>query len=104
MKIILVPTRTDETVSYEKRGNTLLVNGQLADFSRMKEGDFLPRLAIDSPWFDGNVTFENGSLVLVLIIPLPENYSQEQAFPQPLLDVPDGPVELPKPLEKESVE
>lgn len=100
MNIILSPTRTDTIVNYEKKGKTLIIDGQIADFSRMQDGDTLPRQAIDSIWFDEDVTMNDGVLTLTIVLPLPENYSQEQAFPLPLIDVPDGVLNLPKPLLK----
>lgn len=100
MFINLSPVRTDNTVVYEKLGDTITVDGEAFDFSPVGEGDTLPLGAIHSNWFGGNVERVGGELVLTLILPLPENYSQQQAFPTPLKDVQDGPLSplLPKPL------
>jgi len=97
MKIILSPRGNTPDIEVIKQGNTLTINGELFDFSQMSEGDTLPRDAILSSWFDGDVNVMDGEIVLTMVLPLPWNYSQEQAFPQPLLNVPDGPVELPPP-------
>jgi len=78
-------------------GNSLTINGELFDFSQMAEGDTLPREAILSNWFDDGAIVIDGELILTMVLPLPWNYSQEQAFPEPLLNVPDGPVLLPLP-------
>lgn len=98
MKIILSPQRRDDTVCYRKAGDTLSVDGEVFDFSRVEEGDVLPRDAIRSEWFAGDVTRINGELQLALILPNPWNYSQAQAFPVPLTVTKNGLVELPAPL------
>ncbi|WP_445572071.1 hypothetical protein [Pseudomonas sp. E102] len=98
MRIILSPQRRDEPFEVVKNGDVLTVNGETFDFSRISEGDTLPRDAILSIWFPGNVDRVNGELTLTLLFPNPWNYSQEQAFPVPLENVPDGPVVFPGPL------
>lgn len=76
----------------------MTLNGEDFDFSRMVDGDTLPASAISSPWFGGDVNNIGGVLELTLTLPLPANFSQEQAFPEPLTVDIDGPVELPQPL------
>lgn len=98
MHIYLSPQRRDDTFSVSKSGDVLVVNGVYFDFSSVGEGDTLPLAAIKSMWFSGDAERTNGELSVTLLFPNPWNYSQEQAFPQPLLNVPDGAVELPKPL------
>ncbi|WP_213941181.1 hypothetical protein [Pseudomonas sp. dw_612] len=97
MDILLSPYRGDESFVVEKLGNTLTINGELFDFSRMVEGDTLPQQAITSQWFAEPLNFVGGKLVVTLRFPNPVNFSQEQAFPVPMLDVPDGPVVFPGP-------
>lgn len=104
MKIILSPQRRDDTLEVIKNGDVLTVNGEVFDLSPVGEGDTLPREAIDSIWFAGPVDRINGELVLTLMLPNPWNYSQEQAFPAPLENVPDGPVTLPGPLPAQPAE
>ncbi|MCV4343221.1 hypothetical protein [Pseudomonas capsici] len=98
MKIFLVPQRRDDSLEVVKSGNVLVLNGESFDFTRMVDGDTLPASAISSPFFVGNVDNIGGELELTLILPLPANYSQAQAFPEPLLNVGDGPVVFPAPL------
>ncbi|WP_054085835.1 MULTISPECIES: hypothetical protein [Pseudomonas syringae group] len=101
MIINLSPVRIDnEEISVEKYGKSLLINGEVFDFGRMLDGESLPTTAIDSKWLAGGeyVDMIDGEIVLTLTLPIPYNYSQEQAFPVPLENVPDGPVSLPKPL------
>lgn len=99
MDIILSPQRRDDTLTLIKTGDVLNVNGEDFDFSPMGAGDTLPYQAITSQWFVAAVEKDlSGKLTLTVILPNPANYSPEQAFPVPLLDIPDGPVELPQPL------
>lgn len=98
MKIILSPQRRDDTLEVIKTGDIITVNGEVYDLSFVGDGDTLPREAISSTWFAGPVERINGELVLTLLLPNPWNYSQEQAFPVPLENVPDGPVSFPRPL------
>lgn len=97
MKIILSPQRRDDQLVVTKSGEVLTVNGFVYDFSPMGNGDTLPRDALNSEWFAGDVDKVDGELVLTLLLPNPWNYSQAQAFPVPLLNVPDGPVVFPEP-------
>jgi hypothetical protein len=102
MRIILSPQRRDDTLVIVKSGDLLTVNGENFDFSSMGDGDTLPASAINCQWFVDKVDRVNGQLVLTVLFPNPLNYSLEQAFPNDLINVPDGRVELPKPLADES--
>ncbi|WP_095093828.1 hypothetical protein [Pseudomonas sp. Irchel 3A5] len=97
MIIKLVPQRRDDQLSVVKSGSILTVNGEVFDFGPVTVGATLPEDAITSVWFAGDVENIDGELTLTLLLPLPRNFSQEQAFPADLLNVPDGPVELPQP-------
>ncbi|WP_046382723.1 hypothetical protein [Pseudomonas veronii] len=98
MKITFSPQRRDDSVTYQKDGDTIIVNGEAFDFSKVEDGDVLPRDAIQSQWFSGDVTRSAGNLEISLILPNPWNYSQEQAFPEPITITQNGMIELPKPL------
>ncbi|MGN8276749.1 hypothetical protein [Pseudomonas sp. SMN5] len=98
MKMFLSPQRRDDTLEIVKTGDVLSVNGESFDFSQMGEGDTLPASAISSQWFLDKVDRVGGELVFTILLPLPWNYSQEQAFPVPLDNIQDGPVEFPLPL------
>jgi len=98
MLIKLFPVRGDDTLEVFKVGDILIINGEEFDFSPIGDGDTLPALAISSTWFLDKVERINGELVLTILLPLPWNYSQEQAFPAPLENVPDGLVVFPAPL------
>lgn len=101
MIIKLSPQRRDEILSVIKNGSVLKVNGEDFDFSPMLEGSTLPWEAIKSGWFGGPVEMQNGEITLTLMIPLPYNYSQAQAWPVDLVNVPDGDVQFPPPLTPE---
>lgn len=90
-------SRTDEPV-YVKKGDTISVNGEVFDFSQVEEGDTLPREAIYSDWFGGDVERIGGQLSVTLFSPCPPNYSPEQAFPTPVTMTDDGIIPLPLPL------
>lgn len=100
MKISLSPWRSDTmpALSVSKAGDTLTINGELFDFSRLADGDTLPLDAITSQWFDGSVNRVASEIELTLRLTLPANFSPAQAFPVPLLNVRDGDVVLPQPL------
>ncbi|MHC8342523.1 hypothetical protein [Pseudomonas sp. RT6P73] len=103
MKIVLVPQRRDDTLEVMKAGDVLTVNGESFDFSLVGDGATLPRAAINSQWFAGDVDRIDGELILALWLPNPLNYSPQQAFPVPLENVPDGLVVFPPPLPDEVV-
>ncbi|GFZ61496.1 hypothetical protein PSE10A_40070 [Pseudomonas amygdali pv. eriobotryae] len=98
MNIKFSAVRMEETLQVFKLGDQLTLNGETFDFSRMVDGDTLPRGSVKSRWFDGEVDKQGGVLSLTLILPNPANYSQQQAFPVPLTDIPDGFIALPDPL------
>lgn len=105
MKINLSPQRRDDVLEVHKNGRVLTVNGEVFDFSPMGDGDTLPASAINSLWFLDKVECVGGELELTLLFPNPWNYSHEQAFPVPLVNVPDGLVVFPQPLsEEETIE
>lgn len=98
MIIKLSPQRRDDTLEVVKDGQVLIVNGEDFDFSAIPDGATLPRSAIKSEWFAGDVEMISGELVVTLLFPNPGNYSPEQAFPVDLVAVPDGRVSFPPPL------
>ncbi|WP_223527013.1 hypothetical protein [Pseudomonas sp. BF-B-26] len=98
MRIELRPIRSDNSLSVIRSGDSLVVNGEVFDFSPLADGDTLPANAINSQWFAGQVDRVDGKLELTIFLPLPINFSPEQAYPEPLLDVADGVVSLPQPL------
>lgn len=104
MRIKLLPQRREDSLNVNKTGHILTINGEDFDFSSMTEGATLPRAAIASEWFSGDVDMTNSELIVTLLLPLPANYSHEQAFPQDLVAVPDGAVVFPSALPEPSTE
>ena len=96
MKIILSPMRRDERLTFLKAGDALTLNGEAFDFTDLPNGAALPRSAISSDWFAGDVTRdEAGELTVPLILPHGANAPEATRFPAPLESVADGPVALP---------
>jgi hypothetical protein len=102
MKINLSPMRRDDSLEVSRSGNSLTINGEVFDFSQMADGDTLPASAISSTWLAAQIDNIGGELELTLRLPLPVNYSPQQAFPTPLENVPDGPVAFPAPMPEPS--
>lgn len=100
LNIYFVPQRLDEVVKYVKRGDSVYVNGVEFDFSQLKENELLPRESIDSEWFCGDVFRDSTGLNIHLKLPNPINYSEEQAFPKPLINVEDGEIFQPSSTEE----
>lgn len=98
MIIKLSPQRRDDFLEVTKVGSLLTVNGEPFDFSPMGDGDTLPAKAISSEWFVDEVSKQGEVITLTLLLPLPANYSQAQAFPSDLVEVPDGLVTFPQAL------
>lgn len=95
MKINLSPVRLDETLTVSRAGDVLTINGVPFDFSQLPEGATLPAEAINSDYVVGPVERINGVLHLTLRLPHGPNPSQAVAFPQPVIAISDGLVELP---------
>ncbi|WP_166219702.1 hypothetical protein [Pseudomonas atagonensis] len=98
MNIFLSPFSSPDQLEIVKRGDVLTINGEIFDFTPMREGDTLPAAAIQSQWVTRDVEFVDGHLVVTLRFPNPPNASLEQRFPEPLLNVLDGPVAFPPPI------
>lgn len=96
MRIILSPVRMDSTLSIYKENEKLTINGELFDFSPMGFGDTLPYGSVHSEWVTGDVNKYDDGIELIIVFPIPFDYTQEQAFPIPLDNVKDGVVEFPK--------
>ena len=96
MRITLNPQRRDATLIVSKHGDTLTINGVAYDFSVIPDGATLPASAVDCEYITGNIERINGVLHISLILPHGPNPSQEVAFPAPIINPPDGVLELPQ--------
>jgi len=95
MIINLSPMRTEGVLVVQKAGDVLTINGEAFDFSVIPEGASLPSTAVATAWLAGDIHRAGGVLELTLILPHGRNPSQAVAFPEPLLDPPDGLLALP---------
>ena len=96
MKITLSPIRRDSQLTVSKQGETITINGSAYDFSVIPEGATLPASAVDCEFITGNIERINGVLHISLILPHGPNPSQAVAFPAPIINPPDGVLELPQ--------
>lgn len=95
MLINLSPVRSDSRISISMNGNTISINEEVFDFSPLQDGDTLPRSAIDSPWFAGDVKRVDGVLHVELVFPHGAYADEAARFPVPITVTQDGPVQLP---------
>lgn len=95
MKIILSPMRMDEQLTLSRDGDKLWVNGEECDLGPLLEGATLPREAIDSKWFAGQVDRVDGELVVTITLPHGPNAPESTRFPQPMQVDYNGVIELP---------
>ncbi|MEO4000303.1 hypothetical protein [Mesorhizobium sp. CAU 1732] len=102
MHITLNPQRRDDILSVEVTGKSILINGELFDFSTLNDGDMVQDVPCEL--IVGMVECVDGDIHLSLILPHGANPSQAVAFPAPIVVTADGPVDLPhdpEPVEPE---
>ena len=90
MHITLSPQVREGTLVVHKYQDTLVINSEEFDFSRINEGDVLPSSAITNEFFTGNVTRVNGELLVNLILPVKWNAPESAMFPGPIENAEDG--------------
>ena len=95
MRINLSPVRLDEQLLLDVEGDVIMANGEEFDFSPLPDGATLPRPAILSDWFTGDVSRIDGELHLTIRLPWGANAPEETRFPVPIVVAEDGSVELP---------
>ncbi len=95
MQINLSPQVRADALEVRKDGDKLTINGELFDFTPLPEGAVLPIAAVDCEHILGDVTRANGRIVLTLRLPTAWDAPHEAAFPQPIIDPPDGAIALP---------
>lgn len=96
MNIIFTAQRRDDALTLAVSGDTLTINGEAFDFSGVPDGATLPREAVACDMIAGDVE-RNGSGVLTVpvLLPIGPDAPDAARFPDPMTDVPDGPVALP---------
>ncbi|MEF9946782.1 MAG: hypothetical protein RR800_00315 [Comamonas sp.] len=85
----------DEKISLAVKGDAILINEEVFDFSRLQDGDTLPCEAIASQWFAGDVKRVDGVLHVALVFPHGPHADDAARFPVPITVTQDGPVQLP---------
>ena len=96
MKINLTPQRRDDDITLVKQGDILFINGESFDFSPLPEGARLPYGSINCDYIVGDVYRIDGEIELTLILPYNKSHSNQRKFPNDLIILEDGPVELPE--------
>lgn len=95
MRIKLSPMRADSTLSIERYGDSITLNGVLLDFTQLEDGATLPAEAISSPWIGRAVERFNGALALTITMPHGSEASERSRFPADIVNPSDGRVPLP---------
>ena len=95
MKIIFAPIRHDQTLTLVKSGDSLIVNGEEYDFSGVSEGAVLPCSAVTCGWLASDVERKEGVLHMTLLLPHGAQPPFDTMYPNPVVVVKDGPIDLP---------
>ncbi|MBA1296918.1 hypothetical protein G7025_26620 [Pseudomonas lurida] len=96
MIIKLQPQRSDETLVVSKRSDVLTINGERFDFRELPEGAVLPSSAVECDFVVGDITRQNGELIVTLLLPCGADASDAANFPFDIVSPPDGNVSLPQ--------
>lgn len=67
-KIHFTPQFRDEATTFERSGNSIIINGDEFDFSPISPGDVLPKSAIGSDLFVGDVSCDDDGDVSMTLI------------------------------------
>jgi hypothetical protein len=95
MNITLTPQVRHDSLTLSKSGDILTINGIAFDFSFIEEGDVLPNDAVECDLLVSDVTRTDGAIVLTLLLPIKNTSSDAAKFPEPILNAPDGDIEVP---------
>jgi hypothetical protein len=98
MHISFSPQRRDDTLTLEKTGDRLRINGRLFNFNSLADGDEIPAGDIPCEWILGTVHRIDGEIRLKLILPHGPSPSDAVAFPDPIFVEEDGPISVPHDL------
>jgi hypothetical protein len=96
MKIYLSSIRGESTITVSKQADALTINGIAYDFTNIPEGATLPASAVDCEFIIDNIERTNGELHITLMMPHGPDASEAVRFPAPLINPPDGVLELQK--------
>lgn len=98
MIIKLSPSQMDTELTASVSGDTITLNGDVIDFSQLKDDEILPSTAIASEWVAGDVRRMNGDIHLTLVLPhgssAPYATRYPVAFTEPM-EIKSGIIPLP---------
>lgn len=100
-EIKLIPqVRDDIQLALERRGDLILVNGVEFDLSFLSDGDELPASAIEHDLLRTGIISRRGAVISCdILFPISSEQTDSAAcFPQPILVMDDGPIQLPPPF------
>lgn len=95
MIINLSPQRREDALIVSKVSDVLTINSHAFDFSALPDGATIPAGEVPCEWIVGSIERVAGELHLTLILPHGPKPSQAVAFPQPIINPPDGVIALP---------
>ena len=90
MDIIFSPQVREGDIVLHRYKDTLVINSEEFDFSKLSEGDVLPSEAVNSEYVIGDVTRVNGVISLTILSPVQWDAPVEAMFPEPLLNSKEG--------------
>jgi hypothetical protein len=96
MIINLEPQRRNDELVVFKKGDILIINGKIFDFTPLPDNSILPSSAVNCEFIAGNILKKNGEIMLSLILPLQTTSTIERKFPKPIINPIDGYLEFPK--------
>ena len=96
MKITLSPQLRVDQLALARSGDILTINGEAFDFGPLLDGSSISRGAVGCHLLASAVDRIDGELNLTLILPHGANASSAVRFPAPIIDPPDGSVDLPQ--------
>lgn len=97
MIIHLSPQRRDDTLEVSRSGDILIINGEPLTFlSEIESGQSVDMNVYGHPWLGDEAKRIDGVLHVTLLLPHGPNPSRRVAFPDPIIDPPDGPIALPR--------
>lgn len=95
MQIALSPQRRDGELVLSRSGDVLVINGESFDFTALPDGASIPEGIVPCPLILGAVERVAGQVRLTLILPHGDDPSPAVAFPIPISNPADGPIQLP---------
>lgn len=96
MHITFSPQWRSDALTVSKQGDILTINDIVYDFSVIPDGATLPADAVDCLFIIGLIERIAGTLHLTMLLPHGSDATPAALFPAPLINPPDGLLELPQ--------